>query len=113
MEFTELDFETKYIKRLQGENTRLRQLREGLNLELDRAIYDLDEARDVARYLMTHNVDCPSYQAELIESYLTQCLQSSFSDSGFALQDIVNEVGHRLGFRVENGRYRGTKSASR
>jgi hypothetical protein len=40
--------------------------------------------------------------------YADQCLSDSFVDSGFALQDIVNEVGSRLGFNVTNGRYRGT-----
>jgi hypothetical protein len=26
---------------------------------------------------------------------------------GFALQDVINQVGRRLGFETENGRYRG------
>jgi hypothetical protein len=38
-------------------------------------------------------------------------LDESFADSGFVLQDLINEVGRRLGFDVENGRYRG-KSGS-
>ncbi len=29
---------------------------------------------------------------------------------GFALQDIINEVGRRLDFEVENGRYRGVRN---
>jgi hypothetical protein len=37
-----------------------------------------------------------------------ECLQKSFTDSGMALQDIINEIGTRLGFDVEYGRYRGT-----
>lgn len=40
-------------------------------------------------------------------SYAQQCLDQSFQDSGFVLQDIVNEVGRRLGMRVRNGVYRG------
>lgn len=40
--------------------------------------------------------------------YADQCLSDSFTDSGFALQDIVNEVGGRLGFKVSSGRYRGS-----
>jgi hypothetical protein len=40
--------------------------------------------------------------------YAGQCLTSSFHDSGLALQDIVNQAGRRLGFKVEDGRYRGT-----
>jgi hypothetical protein len=48
--------------------------------------------------------------SELIASYVEQCLERSFEDSGFALQDLVNEVGGRLGFIVTPGRYRGTSS---
>ena len=43
----------------------------------------------------------------LIE-YANQCLTQSFPDSGLALQDVVNEVGARLGANVNPGRYRGT-----
>ena len=42
--------------------------------------------------------------------YADQCLSQAFTDSGFALQDIVNEVGTRLGAEVTPGRYRGTKN---
>ncbi len=45
--------------------------------------------------------------SSLLERYAHQCLTDKFEGNGFALQDIVNEVGRRLGFRVENGRYRG------
>jgi hypothetical protein len=44
---------------------------------------------------------------DLIQRYADQCLMDSFSESGLVLQDIVNQVGHRLGFKVEYGRYRG------
>ena len=40
--------------------------------------------------------------------YADECLTDKFDGSGFALQDVINEVGRRLGFRVEQGRYRGT-----
>jgi hypothetical protein len=48
----------------------------------------------------------------MLERYAQQCLADKFDGSGFALQDIVNEIGRRLGFRVENGRYRGTSGQS-
>lgn len=44
--------------------------------------------------------------------YAEQCLGESFDGSGFALQDIVNEVGARLGATTEPGRYRGTSRHS-
>ncbi len=43
-----------------------------------------------------------------LRKYTDQCLSEAFKDSGLALQDIVNEIGRRLGFLVHNGRYRGS-----
>jgi hypothetical protein len=43
-----------------------------------------------------------------LREYANQCLTQSFPDSGLALQDVVNEVGARLGANIEPGRYRGT-----
>jgi hypothetical protein len=47
--------------------------------------------------------------SEVLRRFASECLTSKFDDSGLALQDIVNQVGKRLGFTVKNGRYRGTK----
>jgi hypothetical protein len=46
--------------------------------------------------------------SDLLSTYAIQCLTTSFHDSGLVLQDIVNQAGRRLGFKVEDGRYRGT-----
>jgi len=46
--------------------------------------------------------------SRFLQLYADQCLSDSFTDSGFALQDIVNQVGNRLGFNITYGRYRGT-----
>lgn len=46
-----------------------------------------------------------------LERYAQECLEQPFTDSGFVLQDIVNELGRRLEFEVENGRYRGISNA--
>jgi hypothetical protein len=43
-----------------------------------------------------------------LRKFTDQCLTQSFADSGFALQDVVNEIGVRLGAEVWPGRYRGT-----
>jgi len=42
-----------------------------------------------------------------LNRYSEDCLTAPFQDSGFALQDIVNELGSRLGATVTPGRYRG------
>ncbi len=47
--------------------------------------------------------------SKLLASFAEECLQGGFKMSGLALQDIVNQVGRRLGFNVEDGRYRGVK----
>lgn len=41
--------------------------------------------------------------------YAEECLAESFQDSGLVLQDIVNQMGRKLGFDVSDGKYRGTK----
>lgn len=52
--------------------------------------------------------EVPSAQ---LSRYANECLTDSFQDSGLALQDIINEVGRRLGFAVTHGRYRGKVGA--
>jgi hypothetical protein len=42
--------------------------------------------------------------------YAEGCLTEKFDDNGLALQDVVNEVGRRLGFDVVNGLYRGKQN---
>ena len=44
-------------------------------------------------------------------SYVDQCLSSSFTKSGMVLQDLINELGRRLDYKVTNGRYQGTSGA--
>jgi hypothetical protein len=40
-----------------------------------------------------------------------QCLETPFQKSGSVLQDMVNELGRRLVFEVENGFCQGRKNA--
>lgn len=46
-----------------------------------------------------------------LADYATYCLENSFSKSGQILQDVVNELGRRLEYIVEDGRYQGVKNA--
>ena len=48
--------------------------------------------------------------SEHLIQYLDECLSEKFEESGFVLQDIVNQIGKRLGFKVTDGRYRGTQA---
>jgi hypothetical protein len=64
----------------------------------------LRDANDCSDEFRAYLARVPS---ELLKRYAEECLSTRFDDSGGALQDVVNEVGRRLGFRVTNGRYRG------
>ncbi len=48
--------------------------------------------------------------ADLIK-YVQTCPQTSFERSGSVLQDVVNELGRRLDYAVENGLYQGRSNA--
>jgi hypothetical protein len=48
---------------------------------------------------------------ERLFDYARHCLESAFNKSGLVLQDIVNELGRRLEFEVENGLYQGKRTA--
>ncbi|MBS1516364.1 MAG: hypothetical protein JSS63_15130 [Bacteroidetes bacterium] len=48
--------------------------------------------------------------SEMLMNYYESCLNNKFEDSGFALQDLVNEAGVRLGFEVQFGLYHGRKN---
>jgi len=43
-----------------------------------------------------------------LAQYAEECIDATFPKSGAVLQDIVNEIGRRLGYEVINGRYSGT-----
>jgi hypothetical protein len=45
--------------------------------------------------------------SEKISEYVGQCLTSKFEKGGMVLQDLVNELGRRLDYKVTNGRYQG------
>jgi hypothetical protein len=48
--------------------------------------------------------------SDILMRYVNQCLQNSFPGSGLVLQDLVNQIGRRLGFNVTNGRYQGVRN---
>lgn len=47
--------------------------------------------------------------AKLAE-YANYCVSNAFPDSGQVLQDLVNEIGRRIGFKAQNGRYQGVRN---
>jgi hypothetical protein len=45
--------------------------------------------------------------AQKLFTHIDYCLANSFDKIGFVLQDLVNELGRRLDYEVENGLYQG------
>jgi hypothetical protein len=50
-------------------------------------------------------IDC-----EKLAEYAISCVENGFQNSGQVLQDVVNEIGRRIGFKAENGRYQGVRN---
>jgi len=48
---------------------------------------------------------------QTLATHVEKCLSDGFKGSGLVLQDIVNELGRRLDYDVENGLYQGRKGA--
>lgn len=67
---------------------------------------------------LTNGSDCSmefcSYLKQQSEAKLFEhanyCLENSFDKSGYVLQDIVNEMGRRISYDVDNGLYSGKKN---
>ncbi len=53
-------------------------------------------------------IDLPTMERLMIESY-SKDKKLKFESRGFAFQDIINEMGIRLGYNVTHGLYRGKK----
>ena len=79
-----------------------KQVRQVIGFAGDGHLRDGSEAsREFREYLHAVPIDW-------VSAYADQCVAGSFNNSGLALQDVVNELGRRLRFDVEHGRYRGT-----
>lgn len=48
--------------------------------------------------------------AKKLGEFAVCCVENPFQDSELVLQDLVNEMGRRLSFKVENGRYQGVRN---
>lgn len=51
-----------------------------------------------------------SIPSNLLIKFADNCLTDKIEDGGFALQDIINQVGMRLNFKVINGIYKGKQN---
>jgi len=69
-----------------------------------------DSLRDGSQGSLALRQFLTEIESNKLTSFATYCLESAFPESGQVLQDIVNEIGRRLGFAAENGRYRGVRN---
>ena len=69
----------------------------------------------VLRDQSTCSVELRAYFGQIptttIEKYINHCLEIAFAKGGMVLQDLVNELGRRLDYEAENGRYQGVSNA--
>jgi hypothetical protein len=51
--------------------------------------------------------------SEILKSFINDCLTEKFENNngGYALQDIINQIGKRLSFKIENGLYQGKQNS--
>jgi hypothetical protein len=68
----------------------------------------LRDGSECSRELREFLRETPS---ENLYRYVQHCLDLPFNDSGLVLQDLINEIGRRLEFEVEDGLYRGKKTS--
>jgi transposase len=66
---------------------------------------DLRDNSDCAQELREYLSQVTSQK---LAEYVERCLSAHFSKSGGVLQDLINELGRRLDYKVTNGRYQGT-----
>ena len=67
--------------------------------------------------LRNNNETCQEFRellsvipTEYLVKYANECLDNKFDDSGLVLQDIINQAGKRLDFKIEYGLYQGSKN---
>jgi hypothetical protein len=69
---------------------------------------DLKDNSDCAQELREYLSQVTSQK---LGEYIDRCLTAHFSKAGMVLQDLINELGRRLDYKVTNGRYQGTVDA--
>lgn len=85
-------------------NMKLKQI---LILAGDGNIYKEDTSQELREFFS--KIDLVT-MSKYIEDALSSNKEDKFDERGYVLQDIVNDIGKRLGYRVTNGLYRGKRN---
>ncbi len=82
-----------------------------MNIEQIIAICGDGKLKDNSKSLDEFRTYLKRIDSETLYKYANHCLENSFKDSGYVLQDLVNEIGRRLDFNVTNGLYQGRQGS--
>ena len=85
----------------QSEETRKRKLFQLITFAGTGKLGDGNSTSEEFRTLL------PEVSVDALARFADECLSEAFEGSGFALQDIINEAGRRLGYQVAPGYYQG------
>jgi hypothetical protein len=89
----------------QSEDTRNRKLFQLITFAGNGKLGDGNSTSEEFRALL------PEVSVDALARFADECLSEAFEGSGFALQDIINEAGRRLGYHVAPGYYQGRVAA--
>jgi hypothetical protein len=86
---------------------------EVLNLSIEQVVANAGDGalRDQSPCSLEFRDFLGKVPVESLFGYARHCLDRAFTRSGLVLQDIVNELGRRLEFQVEDGLYQGTRKS--
>ena len=83
------------------------KLKQILVLAGDGNLYNEETSQELRQFFAKIDLETMS---RYIEDALSSNKDDKFDERGYVLQDIVNEIGSRLGYRVTNGLYRGKRN---
>lgn len=81
-----------------------------LKMNLEQIIANAGLLRDGSDASIDFRQFLQEVESEKLAEYATYCIEHAFPSSGQVLQDVINEIGRRLGFKAENGRYQGVRN---
>ena len=81
-----------------------------LKMNLEQIVANAGLLRDGSDASIDFRQFLQEVESEKLAEYATYCIEHAFPSSGQVLQDVINEIGRRLGFKAENGRYQGVRN---
>ncbi len=105
----------KLVNNITSKNSKVdRQLGQKVSIPLTKLLkwmgtLDDSPGEDTARERFRNHLKEDVKEVSQIRGYIVECLENSGIQYSRALQDLVNHLGHFLGFKVTYGRYQGVQ----